>query len=54
MLFFSWIKKKEAPKDWCNYHHKNCGTTFRGCDPQKCPKDHYERTGEWRPKLADL
>jgi len=37
----------EVPKDWHTYHHKNCGTMYRGCDSENCPKDIYERTGVW-------
>ena len=37
-----------APVNWCEHHHKNCGTKFRGCDPKLCAKDHYERTGVWK------
>jgi hypothetical protein len=39
--------KKKPPEDWWTYHTKDCGTKYRGCSPD-CPKDIYERTGEWR------
>ena len=35
------------PRKYWLYHHSNCGTKFRGCDPDFCPKDYYERTGRW-------
>lgn len=38
--------KLKAPKNWANYHHEGCGVNYRGCHPN-CPKDVYERTGEW-------
>lgn len=39
--------KKKPPENWWHYHTKDCGTKYRGCSPD-CPKDIYERTGEWR------
>lgn len=39
--------RTEIPGNWTDYHHPNCGTIFRGCDPELCPKDVYERTGVW-------
>ena len=45
------FKKGEAPEDYFAFHHKNCGTKFRGCDPENCPKEHYEKTGYWKPEL---
>jgi hypothetical protein len=39
--------KRQPPKNWWTYHTKDCGTKYRGCSPD-CPKDIYERTGEWR------
>ena len=32
--------------NWHTRHHRDCGTKFRGCSPD-CPKDHYEKTGNW-------
>ena len=40
-----------APVDYWNYHHPDCGTRYRGCAPE-CPKDVFERTGEWIGPLA--
>lgn len=40
-----------VPADWATYHHKNCGTKYRGCDPYNCPKEIFESTGEWKPEL---
>jgi hypothetical protein len=37
----------KPPENWWHYHTKDCGTKYRGCSPD-CPKDIYERTGEWR------
>jgi len=37
----------KIPNDWWTYHHKDCGTKYRGCHPTLCPKDVYEKTGEW-------
>lgn len=34
------------PPDWYNYHSEACGTAHRGCAPD-CPKDVFERTGNW-------
>jgi len=34
------------PRNWTDYHHKNCDTLHRGCDPE-CPKDVYETTSKW-------
>ena len=39
--------KRQPPENWWTYHTKDCGTKYRGCSPD-CPKDIYERTGEWR------
>ena len=39
----------EPPKDYYLYHHKDCGTKYRGCS-KDCPKDRYEKTGVWRIK----
>lgn len=39
--------KTEVPSTWTEWHHPNCGTKYRGCDPDNCPKDVYERTGVW-------
>ncbi len=39
---------RQAPADWDAYHHKDCGTQYRGCHPSKCPKNQYEQTGIWR------
>lgn len=41
-------RKGGAPADWHLHHSPGCGTNYRGCAPE-CPKDIYERTGEWRP-----
>lgn len=38
---------RDLPQDWYRYHHRNCGTLYRGCDHERCPKDVYERTGRW-------
>jgi len=40
------------PDDWQRYHHPNCGTAFRDCDPVNCAKDVYEKTGIWDRDLA--
>jgi hypothetical protein len=40
-------RSNKPPKNWWMYHTKDCGTKYRGCSPD-CPKDIYERTGEWR------
>jgi D-beta-D-heptose 7-phosphate kinase/D-beta-D-heptose 1-phosphate adenosyltransferase len=34
------------PRKYWEYHHKNCSTMHRGCDPE-CPKDVFEKTGKW-------
>ncbi|MFA5314119.1 MAG: HD domain-containing protein [Methanomassiliicoccales archaeon] len=47
-------KNKCVPPNWYAFHHRDCGTVYRGCHPTKCPKDHYERTGEWKPELAKV
>ena len=39
--------ERKPPEDWWTYHTKDCGTKYRGCSPD-CPKDIYERTGEWK------
>jgi hypothetical protein len=36
----------DKPREWWEYHHRDCGTLYRGCAPG-CPKDTFERTGEW-------
>lgn len=36
----------DNPREWWEYHHRHCGTCYRGCAPD-CPKDMFERTGEW-------
>jgi len=38
------------PADWWTYHHKDCGTKYRGCHPSLCPKDQYAKTGVWIPE----
>ena len=38
----------QVPKEWWKYHHKDCGTKYRGCHPTKCPKNQYETTGIWK------
>lgn len=38
--------KRPVPRDPHLFHSRRCGTEFRGCAPD-CPKDTYERTGEW-------
>ena len=43
----------KVPKDWYTYHHANCGTRYRGCDPSLCPKNVYEKTGKWIGTLED-
>lgn len=48
-----WQREPEVPENWWQYHHCNCGTKFRGCDPDRCPKDIYERTGVWRKDLIN-
>jgi hypothetical protein len=47
-----WISKwwNSPPPNWCEHHHEECGTRFRGCHPTRCPKDQYEKTGVWRRK----
>ena len=40
------------PRDWWTYHHKDCGIQYRGCHPDLCPKEQYERTGIWREDLV--
>lgn len=51
-----WIVKfyrrlfNKPPKNWWRYHHKNCGSMYRGCDPINCVKDIYEETGKWTRK----
>lgn len=39
--------KPGMPSDWGKYHHKDCGSVYRGCHPTLCPKNVYEETGEW-------
>lgn len=45
-------KDTSLPKDYYVYHAKGCGTEYRGCAPD-CPKDIYERTGEWTGPIVD-
>ena len=40
--------KNLVPKDYYRYHHPDCGTSYRGCHPSKCPKNQYETTGVWK------
>ena len=40
-------RSNKPPKNWWQYHTRDCGTKYRGCSPD-CPKDIYERTGEWK------
>lgn len=40
------MSSDKAPRDYWRFHHKGCGTEYRGCHPD-CPKDIYERTGVW-------
>ena len=35
-----------APPQYWRFHHKGCGTEYRGCHPE-CPKHVYELTGKW-------
>lgn len=42
------LNDPKAPKNWSDYHHKDCWTQYRGCHPRLCPKDQYEKTGNWR------
>ena len=41
------LKIKMMPDNWWIYHHKDCGTKYRGCHPKLCPKKIYEDTGKW-------
>jgi hypothetical protein len=45
------VHKNNAPENWWNHHHPDCGTAYRGCPPTLCPKDQYEKTGIWRSPL---
>jgi hypothetical protein len=38
------------PKEWWAWHHRDCGTAYRGCHPSKCPKNQWEETGVWKYK----
>jgi len=42
-----------VPVDWDQYHHSDCGIRYRGCHPTHCPKDQYEKTGEWEYPLIE-
>ena len=46
---------RQAPRHPSRFHHKDCGTAYRGCHPTKCPKDQYEQTGvwKWRPNQKE-
>lgn len=48
------IISPDLPKDWYNFHHKDCGTKYRDCHPELCPKDQYEKTGTWYPTLLGI
>lgn len=39
-------QQNKPPKNWWEYHAKDCDTKYRGCSSD-CPKDIYERTGKW-------
>jgi predicted kinase len=39
---------RAAPEKYWEYHHKNCGTRYRGCDPSACPSNQYQETGIWK------
>lgn len=41
-------QQAEVPDNWWESHHPDCGTKYRGCHPDTCPKDQYEKTGVWR------
>lgn len=44
----------KPPKEWWHWHHKECGSAYRGCHPTKCPKNQYEETGVWKYKWYNI
>lgn len=41
------MNAQDIPEKWWEYHHRHCGTIYRGCHPTQCPKNVYELTGKW-------